>query len=79
MLSIVLAGLGAPHQEQVLAVPPDAIQAWPQARFEASTGPPWPSATHDPRISRRTSWILIAPALWEVGEGRLHRDHAVEQ
>ena len=39
-----------------------------------------PSAIQVPRISLRTSWILIAPVLCgQVGERRLHRDQPVEQ
>ena len=46
----------------------------------ASWATPPPSAIHVPRISLRTSWILIAPVLCgQVGERRLHRDQPVEQ
>ena len=73
-------GLRAPHQEQVLAVPPDAIQAWPQARVRGEHRAALALGNPRPEDLAPHVLDLDRPRLvGKVGEGRLHRDHAVEQ
>src|SRR5664280_1230793 len=73
-------GLRAAHQEQVLTVPPDPVQARPQARVRGEDGTAL--TLGDPRSEDLAPHVLDldrARLVWQVGERRLHRDHPVEQ
>ena len=57
--------LRAAEEEQVLAVAGDAVERRPQARVVGEVAAPRRRPPiHVPRISLRTSWILIAPVFW---------------